>query len=284
LLKGEAHFEVAKNPQRPFMVYAGEGMVWAVGTAFNVRYVGNQKQADNYIDVTVTEGTVKVFAQVNQEQFKEKQQPVETDKKAIEPAQSASAQSLNPENNAPPLKEQIVHAGKSVHYTSVIETIQLTSAEAVEQKLAWQQGAIIFSGETLEQAIQEIARYTERQLTIVDPAIKNIRVGGHYKTNDINGLLASLSQGFNIQVSYVNSQQIELSSKQLKKHQPIAPAEPHPVIPAEPHHPVIPSERSDEGSHQPKPKPKPKPKKNNKSPKPLRVNYATPVSNTCNTK
>ena len=60
LLKGEAHFDVAKNPQRPFVVYAGEGMVWAVGTAFNVRYIGslNSNRPDPIIDVTVTEGTV----------------------------------------------------------------------------------------------------------------------------------------------------------------------------------------------------------------------------------
>ena len=67
LLRGEAHFDVAKNPQRPFVVYAGEGMVWAVGTAFNVRYQhgSDANSQDNYIDVTVTEGTIKVYTEIN---------------------------------------------------------------------------------------------------------------------------------------------------------------------------------------------------------------------------
>ena len=37
LSRGEVNFDVAKDPHRPFVVYAGDGLVWAVGTAFNVR-------------------------------------------------------------------------------------------------------------------------------------------------------------------------------------------------------------------------------------------------------
>ena len=37
LLSGEAYFEVAKNPDRPFIVSARGIDVKAVGTAFNVR-------------------------------------------------------------------------------------------------------------------------------------------------------------------------------------------------------------------------------------------------------
>ena len=54
--RGEASFNVVKNPQRPFVVYAGQGMVMAIGTAFNVRYTSA------IVDVTVTEGAVRVVA------------------------------------------------------------------------------------------------------------------------------------------------------------------------------------------------------------------------------
>ena len=36
LLQGEAHFEVAKDRDKPFHVYAGNGRAQAVGTAFAV--------------------------------------------------------------------------------------------------------------------------------------------------------------------------------------------------------------------------------------------------------
>lgn len=56
LATGEAFFEVAKDPERPFVVAAGEGETRAVGTAFTVRADGDGVQ------VTVTEGVVEVAA------------------------------------------------------------------------------------------------------------------------------------------------------------------------------------------------------------------------------
>jgi transmembrane sensor len=37
LRKGEAHFEVARDRSRPFLVHAGDAVVRAVGTEFEVR-------------------------------------------------------------------------------------------------------------------------------------------------------------------------------------------------------------------------------------------------------
>jgi len=51
---GEALFEVAKDPNRPFIVMAGNGQARAVGTAFVVR------RNDTCEQVIVTEGTVEV--------------------------------------------------------------------------------------------------------------------------------------------------------------------------------------------------------------------------------
>ena len=61
LYQGEAHFTVAKNPQRPFEVYAGAGRVRAVGTAFSVML--NEMSHD--IDVMVTEGVVEVAPEIS---------------------------------------------------------------------------------------------------------------------------------------------------------------------------------------------------------------------------
>ena len=54
LVRGEAHFTVAKNPQRPFIVSAGAIKVRAVGTAFDVRLEARG------VEVLVTEGRVQV--------------------------------------------------------------------------------------------------------------------------------------------------------------------------------------------------------------------------------
>ena len=54
LTRGEALFEVAKDPARPFVVQAGEAQVRAVGTAFNIR------MREKVVELTVTEGVVAV--------------------------------------------------------------------------------------------------------------------------------------------------------------------------------------------------------------------------------
>src|SRR6202789_4458582 len=55
LRKGEAHFQVAHDRSRPFLVHAGDAVVRAVGTAFEVRVL-----TDQHVDVVVNEGRVEV--------------------------------------------------------------------------------------------------------------------------------------------------------------------------------------------------------------------------------
>ncbi len=54
LLKGQAFFEVAKDPARPFVVHTPFGEARAIGTTFEVNTL------DNRLQVTVTEGVVEV--------------------------------------------------------------------------------------------------------------------------------------------------------------------------------------------------------------------------------
>src|SRR5262249_55442924 len=54
LVRGEAYFDVAKDPTRPFIVTARSRNVIAVGTAFDVRL------QDRQVKVTLVEGKVRV--------------------------------------------------------------------------------------------------------------------------------------------------------------------------------------------------------------------------------
>jgi transmembrane sensor len=57
LVRGEAHFTVARDPQRPFRVNAAGHIVQAVGTAFDVQLL-----ADGGLEVIVTDGHVKLLS------------------------------------------------------------------------------------------------------------------------------------------------------------------------------------------------------------------------------
>jgi transmembrane sensor len=54
LLRGQAFFQVAKDPSRPFIVAAGDKQVTAVGTAFDVRMEPGK------LSVTLVEGRVRI--------------------------------------------------------------------------------------------------------------------------------------------------------------------------------------------------------------------------------
>ena len=56
-LEGEAYFEVAKDPKRPFIVHAAAMNIQALGTSFNVKaYPG-----DSRYETTLLEGAVEVY-------------------------------------------------------------------------------------------------------------------------------------------------------------------------------------------------------------------------------
>lgn len=185
LRRGEAHFDVAKNKQRPFVVYAGDGMVWAVGTAFNVNY---RKSA---VDVIVSEGKVKVYSGL--------------DHLPTTPQLNADV-SHNPSG-----QDVLLLAGEGANYQQKTVTKQQLPKQQLEKALAWQSGALLFEGETLEQAIREISHYTSQQLVIIDPAIRQTRVGGRFKTDDINQLLASLAKSLNIKIEKGEGSQLLFS-------------------------------------------------------------------------
>lgn len=69
VLRGEAYFDVARDPQRPFVIDAGDVAVQVLGTAFNVRAVAGQPTvvAVERGRVAVTRGTDRVELAPGQE-------------------------------------------------------------------------------------------------------------------------------------------------------------------------------------------------------------------------
>lgn len=75
---------------------------------------------------------------------------------------------------------------------------RLTAAE-VEDALAWRQGQIVFSGTPLREALARFARYHGRGITAA-PAAADLRVGGRYSLDDLDGFFAALEQVLPVRV------------------------------------------------------------------------------------
>lgn len=190
LVKGEAHFNVAHNKNRPFLVYAGTGIIRAVGTAFNVHLKGKD------VEVVVDQGTVK-----------------------IAPAREApTATSTNLDKIKPNDFQTTITAGQSVEYENKdIHPVQKISPKLISQKLSWQHGMLVFDGDPLEKVIREICRYTSTRIIIKDPALRHIRVGGYFKTGETGALLTVLQDNFSIHVEHVNNNLIYLTGANLQQ-------------------------------------------------------------------
>ena len=179
LLSGQAHFEVTKDNSRPFNVYAGTGLVRAVGTAFSV-YL----QPD-IIEVTVTEGTIELSAVAPA--------PAPTNQPETEP--TAPSKTIT--------KLSLVTAGQNATMdqdTSSIDSIEVIDAPEIVQKLAWHQGLLRFSGDPLEDVVAEISRYTDLSIVILDPEIRDLRIGGFFKVGETEKMFQALETSFGVRV------------------------------------------------------------------------------------
>jgi len=142
---GEALFEVAKDPGRPFVVRAGNVHVRAVGTAFLVR-----RQGDVGAEVIVTKGSVDVWSQPN----------------SPETAVRLSAGS-----------------GLLLDGTKTAPAARLT-ARQIEQATDWKSGIVDLEGRTLGETAREINRYNTRQIEISDPRLAAKTLVGNVSSSD----------------------------------------------------------------------------------------------------
>ncbi|WP_262693556.1 FecR family protein [Kordiimonas aquimaris] len=186
LMKGEAHFEVAHDPERPFLVRARGRIVKAVGTAFTV-FLHTEA-----VEVTVTEGVVALIPQSN-----------DSDEIEID---IASLDELIP--------LAALTAGQSAVFGEEVESLSRISADVLDRKLLWREGFIAFAGEPLSTVVADVSRYTDITIEIDDTALEALPIGGYFKVGEVEGMLDSLEASFGVRVDRINESLVRLSLAQ----------------------------------------------------------------------
>jgi transmembrane sensor len=174
LRKGEAHFEVAHDRSRPFLVHAGEAVVRAVGTEFKVRV-----HADRHVDVLVNEGRVEV------------QSDTANPAPRVADARGGAVTAAT---------VRAVSAGEQLSTATGEYAVVPVSPEQLSSELAWREGAVVFDSEPLSAAIAEIQRYTDARIVISDSGIATLNVGGRFKTDDLQGFLNGLEAALPVRI------------------------------------------------------------------------------------
>lgn len=203
LVRGEAEFTVAKNPNQPFRVYAGNERVQAIGTAFTV-FLQNDK-----VDVMVTEGEVALAT---------RSEDAPENGAAAEPSATTAATPIEYVETLSTLK-----AGQSARMSAADKPADnpLSAPDAIEvieadhlmtRRLAWREGLLIFDGDPLEDVVREISRYTTVAIEITDPLVGATRIGGQFPVGETDAMLDVLESSFGFQVTRLGTDRVLISA------------------------------------------------------------------------
>ncbi|HEY0682140.1 MAG TPA: FecR domain-containing protein [Steroidobacter sp.] len=178
LVRGEALFNVARDPARPFRVLSDRAIAQAVGTSFLVR-----RNADDTV-VTVIEGQVAV-ARVDQIRL---------------------AATVDVPANA-------LHVSAGMRADVASEEIQTTPVSNLAAVTAWKTGRLMFEGQPLSEVVAEFNRYNQKQIVLEDSALSAEQLSGVFDANDPQALVRFLERANVIEPAQVNNDTIVLTPR-----------------------------------------------------------------------
>jgi len=160
--RGQAYFEVVHDARHPFVVIAGNRRITDLGTKFSVLRDGDR------VVVVVKEGQVRV------------------DLIGEDPAAAPAAPVLAERN--------------TVVIARDAETlVAVKSQQEIDNAMLWRSGLLFFSQEALADVVEDINRYNARKIEVVGPA-RNIRIGGSFRRDNIEGFKQLLRDGFGLKI------------------------------------------------------------------------------------
>ena len=177
LLRGQVLFEVAKDRHRPFVVQAADRQVTALGTVFEVML------DSNHMKVMLVEGKVVV------------------DLVDYVSDHSSDAAIIKPVALVPG-QEFAAAIGSAPHLAKV----------DVDQKLRWRDGFEEFDDVPLAKAVEEMNRYSSRQLIVHDEATGHLLISGVFRTGNPERFGAIVGELHPIRLRILPDGNIELSA------------------------------------------------------------------------
>lgn len=178
LERGEAHFSVAKDKLRPFLVTAGAVAVRAIGTAFNVRLGA----AD--VEVLVTEGRVEV------------------DRASDRAVQRTLAETFSApvsrESRVPPplmILSASQRARIDIQAIATPPVIEKIAPEIIREELAWQGPRLVFIDTPLSEVAAQFNRLNQVQLVIEGVELGQLPIAGSFRAENVDAFVRLLATG-----------------------------------------------------------------------------------------
>ncbi|GAA0547363.1 FecR domain-containing protein [Chitinophaga japonensis] len=156
-LEGEAFFEVANNPTRPFIIHLRKGTIKVLGTSFNIRAYENEP-----VQTSVTTGKVAFIPKY----------------------EAGSGKKPDTILITPDVKVTFSHS------TGNIVKENTTS----EDDKAWTEGRLVFRNATLETIGMELERAFGKKVRFAADAPRHYRLTGSFRQNSLQEIMYYLAR------------------------------------------------------------------------------------------
>jgi transmembrane sensor len=189
LARGEAFFQVAKDPARPFVVSASGTQVRAIGTEFDVRI------ADRRMVVAVVEGAVQLTSPAAAPS------PSDSGTPGIEPHLTGfgAGDAQAPDGRDGPATDLSIEtatritAGQTVAYADDKGVERLSNSDSSSLATAWLGGRRQYRNEPLKDVLADMDRYTGKHIEVANPATGKLQFTGTLDLNNSEAWLKALS-------------------------------------------------------------------------------------------
>lgn len=156
--RGQAYFEVAHDPSRPFSVEGGGRRVTALGTRFEVHV------DDRAFSTTLVEGSIAV-------------DPLNT---SLDTSLGARAQRV------------VLKPGETL--TARAGRQAVVAPEPLAAALAWREGFVEFRDDSLASAVTEMNRYNPHPIRVRDERLNGLTVNGLFRAGRPEGFIEAMAQ------------------------------------------------------------------------------------------
>lgn len=169
-LEGEAYFDIAKDPERPFVVLTRDINIKVLGTVFNVKCYPE----DDKTEATVISGLIQVSKTGDGHQEMMLLHPHEkVVVNRVEESVAANAEAPAPNNMI------VKHLKESIRDTAMAE-------------IAWVYNKLVFDGEDFREISAEIERWYNVKISINDSTVAGYRFHAKFENESITELLSAL--------------------------------------------------------------------------------------------
>jgi len=156
-LNGEAFFDVAKNPEHPFIIHLANGTVRVLGTSFNIRAYDNEST----VETSVATGRVAFI----------------------------------PKYHSSGKRQDTVYLAPDHKASYTFRREELTTAPTVAQDdKAWTEGRLIFRGETMEDIAIQLERDFGKKVIFLDEDPRHFVFTGSFGNNTLEEIMYYLSR------------------------------------------------------------------------------------------